>query len=124
MAYTLDTNAILYYLKDDSSAVSLLREIFSQDTPLYISAITELELFAFSSLSTQEHALIDDLISTLSVIAVDSHLARLAAFIRREFRLKVPDSVIAATAMFTGSSLITRNARDFKKIAGLSLLKI
>jgi hypothetical protein len=28
LAYTLDTNAILYYLKDDAKAVSLLREIF------------------------------------------------------------------------------------------------
>ncbi|MPZ78070.1 MAG: PIN domain-containing protein [Deltaproteobacteria bacterium] len=50
LAYTLDTNAILYYLKDDSNAVSLLREIFAHDAPVYISAITELELFAFSNL--------------------------------------------------------------------------
>ena len=28
LAYTLDTNAILYYLKDDAKAISLLREIF------------------------------------------------------------------------------------------------
>jgi predicted nucleic acid-binding protein len=124
LAYTLDTNAILYYLKDDSNAVRLLREIFLHDAPIYISAITELELFAFSSLSAQEHALIDELISTLSVIPVDSHVARLAAFIRREYRLKVPDSVIAGTAMFTGSALVTRNTRDFKKVSGLSLLKI
>jgi predicted nucleic acid-binding protein len=111
LAYTLNTNAILYYLKDDSSAVSLMREIFARDAPVYISAITELELFAFSSLSAQEHTLIDELISTLSVIPVDSHIARLASFIRREYRLKVPDSVIAATALFTGSALVTRNMR-------------
>jgi predicted nucleic acid-binding protein len=111
LAYTLNTNAILYYLKDDSSAVSLMREIFARDAPVYISAITELELFAFSSLSAQEHTLIDELISTLSVIPVDSHIARLASFIRREYRLKVPDSVIAATALFTGSALVTCNMR-------------
>jgi predicted nucleic acid-binding protein len=124
LAYTLDTNAILYYLKDDSNAVSLLREIFLHDAPVYISAITELELFAFPSLSAQEHALIDEIVSTLSVIPVDSHIARLASFIRREYRLKVPDSVIAATAIFTGSALVTRNTRDFKKVTALSLLKI
>ena len=124
MAYTLDTNAILYYLKDDSNAVSLLREMFGHDAPVYISTITELELFAFSNLTAQEHALIENILSTLSVIPVDSHIARLAAFIRRQYRLKVPDSVIAATAMFTGSTLVTRNIRDFKKVATLSLLKI
>jgi predicted nucleic acid-binding protein len=91
---------------------------------VYISAITELELFAFSNLTTQEHTVIDKIVGTLSVIPVDSHIARLASFVRREYRLKVPDSVIAATAIFTGSALVTRNTRDFKKVTGLSLLKV
>lgn len=124
MAYTLDTNAILYYLKDDSNAVSLLREIFAHETPIYVSAITELELFAYSSLSAQEEALIEEILTTISVIPVDSHIARLASLVRRQYRLKVPDSVIAATAMFTGRTLVTRNTRDFKTITTLSLLKI
>jgi predicted nucleic acid-binding protein len=124
LAYTLDTNAILYYLKDDPTAVSLLREIFVEDAPVYISAITELELFAFSNLSAEEQALIEEVLATISVIPVDSHIARIASFIRREYRLKVPDSVIAATALFTGSTLVTRNTRDFRKIAALSLQKV
>ena len=67
---------------------------------------------------------IEELLATISVIPVDSHIARLAALVRRRHRLKVPDSVIAATAMFTGSRLLTRNARDFRKIPGLTVLKI
>lgn len=122
--YTLDTNAILYYLKDDADAVASLRNIFSQNVPLYVSAITELELFAFSNLSAVEEGLIEELITTVAVISVDSHIARLAAFIRRQYRLKVPDSAIAATAMFTGSTLVTRNTRDFKRVSNLSLLNI
>jgi predicted nucleic acid-binding protein len=124
LAYTLDTNAILYYLKDDSNAVSLLREIFAHDAPLYISAITKLELFAYPKLSAQEEALIEELLRTVSVIPLDSHIARLASFIRRQYRLKVPDSVIAATAIYTGSTLATRNTRDFKRVTALALLKI
>lgn len=122
--YTLDTNAILYYLKDDPDTVSSLRRIFSDNVPLYVSAITELELFAFSNLSATEEALIEQLLTTVAVISVDSRIARLAAFIRRQYRLKVPDSTIAATAMFTGSTLLTRNTRDFEKVPHLSLLKI
>ncbi len=122
--YTLDTNAILYYLKDDPNTVSSLRNIFAQDVPLYVSAITELELFAFSNLSATEEALIEDLLGTVAVISVDSHIARLAAFIRRQYQLKVPDSVIAATALFTGSTLLTRNTHDFRRILNLNLLKV
>lgn len=122
--YTLDTNAILYYLKDDSAAVSVLRGVFAENVPVYVSAVTELELFAYSDLSSQEESLIEELLKTISVIPVDSRLARLAALVRRHYRLKVPDSVIAATAMFTGSKLLTRNTRDFRKIPSLTVLRI
>jgi predicted nucleic acid-binding protein len=122
--YTLDTNAILYYLKDDPDTVASLRNVFTQNVPLYVSAITELELFAFSNLSTAEEKLIEELLTTVAVISLDSHIARLSAFIRRQYRLKVPDSVIAATALFTGSTLLTRNTRDFRRIPNLSLLRV
>ena len=122
--YTLDTNAILYYLKDDTAAVAVLRGIFAETSVLYVSAITELELFAYSDLRPAEESLIEELLATVSVIPVGSRIARLAAFLRRHHRLKVPDSVIAATAMFTGSKLLTRNTRDFRNIANLTVLKV
>ena len=122
--YTLDTNAILYYLKDDAAAVSILRGVFAENVPVYVSAITELELFAFSNISLVEESLIEELLTTISVIPVDSRIARLAALVRRHYRLKVPDSVIAATATFTGSTLLTRNTRDFRKFPSLTVLKV
>ena len=122
--YTLDTNAILYYLKDDATAVSVLRGVFADNVPVYVSAITELELYAFPNISPDEESLIEDLLATISVIPLDSHIARLAALVRRHYRLKVPDSVIAATATFTDSTLLTRNTRDFRKIPSLTVLKV
>jgi len=124
--YTLDTNAILYYLKDDADAVAVLRGVFGENVPVYVyvSAVTELELFAYPNLSIEEESLIEELLATTSVIPVDSRIARLAALVRRDYRLKVPDSVIAATAMFTGSKLLTRNNRDFRKVPRLTTVKI
>jgi predicted nucleic acid-binding protein len=87
-------------------------------------ALTELELFADPNLSTEEESLIEELLATISVIPVDSRIARLAALVRRDYRLKVPDSVIAATALFTGSKLLTRNHRDFRKVSRLTTVKI
>ena len=122
--YTLDTNAIIYYLKDDPEAVAALREIFSEDTPLYISTITEAELFGFPTLSDQEAEQIDSLLRTVAVIPVDSRIARTAGLIRRTCRVNIADSVIAATALFTGTTLLTRNTRDFRKIPNLLLRQI
>lgn len=122
--YTLDTNAILYYLKDDNEAVAALRDVFARDWPVYAFAVTELERLAFGNLSSDEESLIENLLATVAIIPVDSHIARIAALLRRQYRIKVPDSIIAATAMFTGSTLLTRNTRDFRKISNLSIRKI
>jgi len=101
-----------------------VRGVFAQDVPVYVSAVTELELFAFANPSRDEESLIEELLATISIIPLDSHVARLAALIRRDYRVKVPDSIIAATAMFTGSTLLSRNTRDFRKIANLAVQKI
>ena len=114
--YTLDTNTIIYYLKDDPDAVAALRDIFSRDTPLYISAVTEIELFGFPTLNDQEAEQIEALLRTVAIISVDSRIARTAGLIRRTHRVNIADSVIAATALFTGTTLLTRNIRDFRKI--------
>ncbi len=61
--YTLDTNAILYYLKDDADAVAVLRGVFGENVPVYVSAVTELELFAYPNLSIEEESLIEELLA-------------------------------------------------------------
>jgi len=123
--YTLDTNAIIYYLQDDPRAVPILQGILDDPAiPVYISAVTEAELFSFPSLTDDEAQRIENILRTVFVIPLDSQIARAAANIRRTYRVKLPDSVVAATALFTGSTLLTRNAQDFKKILTLRLQAI
>jgi predicted nucleic acid-binding protein len=122
--YTLDTNAIIYYLKDDSAVVTLVRAVLSGDLPLYVSAVTEAELFGFPSLTNQEATQIDELLRTLAVISLDSRLARAGGQIRRTYKLGIADSIIAATAMFTGATLVTHNVRDFRKVRHLSVVAV
>ena len=106
--YTLDTNAIIYYFKDDPHTVAVLNDIFTENTPLYISAITEIELFGFSKLSDQEAEQIEAIFRTVAIIPVDSRIARTAGFIRRNYHINIADSAIAATVLFTGTTLLTQ----------------
>lgn len=122
--YTLDTNAIIYYLKDDLDVMIALHPIFINNDLIYLSAISELELFSFSHITVKEVRQIENILTTLKVISVDSEIARLAGSLRREFRLKTADSAIAATALKTKSILITRNISDFKKVKKLKLLDL
>jgi predicted nucleic acid-binding protein len=48
-----------------------------------------------------------------AVIELGSTIGGIAAAIRRERRLKLPDAVILATARHLGCPLVTRNTRDF-----------
>lgn len=52
---------------------------------------------------------------------VDRQVADEAGRIRKETGLRLPDALIAGTALVHGATLHTRNARDFKRVAGLRI---
>ncbi len=123
--YTLDTNAVIYFIKDDERDAPLISDILADPaTPSYISTATEAELFAYSRLDNSEIARIEDFLELVTIIPVDSRVARLAGSIRATYRMKLGDSMIAATALLMRSTLLTRNVRDFKRIPQLSLQAI
>ena len=121
--YTLDTNAIIYYLDEDPTVVPLLEPILGQDMAIFVSVVTELELLSHPGLTEEDMAEIQ-LLTSVVIFPLESRLAQLAGALRRQYHLKTPDSVVAATALLTRTTLVTRNIRDFQGIDGLSLLPI
>lgn len=83
--------------------------------------MSELELLSLPSLRHDEFVNIGRFTHRLISVPVDSRVARIASTIRRRTHIKSPDAAIAATAMLTGSTLITRNVKDFECIPNLSL---
>ena len=122
--YTLDTNAIIYYLDEDPTVVPLLEPILGQDMAIFVSVVTELELLSHPGLTEEDMAVIQQLLTSVVIFPLESRLAQLAGALRRQYHLKTPDSVVAATALLTHTTLVTRNIRDFQGIDGLSLLPI
>jgi toxin FitB len=123
--YVLDTNAIIYYTDDEPAAVAALEPLFAANHPMYISTLTELELFSHASLTAEEEIRLEAFLDAVHILPLTSQIARIAGDLRRAHAgLKAFDSGIAATALFTHSQLITRNIRDFQDIDGLSLLAL
>lgn len=124
--FTLDTNTIIYYIEGEPTVCSVLERILAEDVPLYMSTVTELELFSLSTLTAEDEIRIEAVLhASVRVVPLISRIARIAADLRRLYpRLRTPDSAIAATAMFTGSTLLTRNTKDFQRIDALSLQAI
>ena len=121
--YTLDTNPIVYYAKDETTVIGPL-EALIVSSPIYVSTVTEIELFSSLDIPQSGEERINRLLRELLIVPLDSQIARIAARLRRECGLKLPDSAIAATALFTGSTLVTRNVRDFKRVPMLAIEKI
>jgi predicted nucleic acid-binding protein len=84
---------------------------------LHYSVITRAELFAGSS-ATELSA---QLLRPFREIAVDRTIAERAGRVRRETGIRLPDSLIAATALEHGLDLASRNRRVFSRVPKLRL---
>ena len=122
--FTLDTNAIIYYLEGEEPATSKIEGLFRGEYTIYVSAITEVELLRFSRLSRKEIQQIATFLSLVTIVPVDSVIARLSGAVGRIYGVPLADSIIAATALLTGSEVVTRNVRDFNKVTGLRVKRI
>jgi predicted nucleic acid-binding protein len=124
--YTLDTNTIIYAINEEPAVAQVLEDILAQDVPLYVSTVTGLERFSLSTLTPADEARIEEVRSaTVRIMPLISSMARIAGELRRLYPLlRTADSAVAATALFTHSTLITRNVRDFQRIEGLSRLAV
>lgn len=105
-----DTNIFIYLLKNDLRLGHLLDK-----KTIYISYITELELLSFPKISIKEIDLIKELINNCNIIHYSEDLKDDIIFLRRKYRLRIPDAIIAATALGYFIPLITAD-RNFRRI--------
>ena len=116
--YLLDTNVII-----DFSALKLPEKAYRQlsiiiDSSPQISIINKIELLSISDVPEQILAFVDE----ANVIKLDDDIVSKTIEVRRKYKLKLPDAIIAATAIVMELQLITRNAVDFRRIKGLKLI--
>ena len=58
----------------------------------------------------------------LEIIQISNVIVKSVIQIRRNFKIKLPDSIIAATCMEHQATLMTANTKDFSKIPHLKLI--
>jgi predicted nucleic acid-binding protein len=56
------------------------------------------------------------------IIELEQPIKIKTADIRKQYNLKIPDAIIAATALINNLTLITRNTKDFEKVEGLKII--
>ena len=119
--YTLDSNAIIYFLAGETGVVKLVTKILSEGHSLYVPTIVRMEIISKPDLSLEEYTNISEFLRRVRSTDFDKSVADIAADLRRVYKLGTPDCIIAASALYEHSILITRNARDFRKVKELKL---
>jgi predicted nucleic acid-binding protein len=114
--FLLDTNAILYILGGDEALSTLL-----YNERLYISIITEMELLSYKSITVRERQQIKNFLSDFVIVNITDAIKDQTIEVKKNSHLKLPDSIIAATAIVLDISFVTSD-KQFKTIADLNLL--
>lgn len=103
----LDTNVIIGLLKQHTAAVALIEEHQLDLNRVAISQITRMELLGFPSLPKQEEHQIQEFLKCCLVLPIDEAVEQRTIQLRRSGNCKLPDAIIAATALVHQLTLLT-----------------
>jgi predicted nucleic acid-binding protein len=116
--YLIDSNTLIEYTgkllppAGHDAVSTIINEEFN------ISFISKIEVLG--------NNLADDALQSFIRIAVlfeiNNDIIEQTITLRKKFKIKVPDAIIAATALVYNLTLITRNVDDFKNIPDLDVL--
>lgn len=112
----VDTNLIILGIGGNQQVRELL-----EGHSLFISIITEIELLSIPFKNSQDEKLMRSFISNCFVIDLGGEVKQYAISIRKKFKTKLPDAVVAASSIAKRLPLFTAD-QGFEKIAGLNLV--
>jgi len=111
-----DTNPLIYLLDGDRDIARFL-----DSKQIYLSVITELELFGKQNLSFQDNEIIESMLDGCFIIDINWEIKQIYREIKQKYVIKLPDAIIAATAMYLDIPLLTFD-KGFKNVPNLKLI--
>lgn len=119
-----DSSVLILFLNDalPAQTIELLNDHVHSGLA-HISAIVRAEVLAWPQHTADSLDAARALLDVCQLVSVNAAVADEAARIRRETGLKLPDALIAATALLQAAKLVTANARDFGRVPGLELIE-
>jgi len=116
-----DTNILIYHLNGrlNEPETDLLRQGLSGQGAY--SVISRIEVLGFEQ-SEAADTQAKRVLSRLIELPLTSEIAERTIILRKRFRIKVPDAIIAATALEYSLQFVTRNQDDFVKFEDLRLI--
>lgn len=117
--YLADTNSVIEYLENKLPEETL---VFMDNLEMHLSIISRIELLGWSKITEHQFQQLNGFISASLVYDLSEEIIQNTIKIRKSHRIKLPDAIIAATAITNNLTLITRNTSDFKRFVNLEVL--
>ena len=119
--YILDSNVIIGYLagRIPSSGMEIVSEIVGNIPN--ISVISQIEVLRFND-TPENEAILEEFINISKIYPLSNNVVERTIKLCKQIKIKLPDAIIAATALSEGFTLVTRNISDFIKVPDLILL--
>jgi len=104
----LDTNIVLYIFAGQYNIENL------PECKFCISFITEMELLSYSFENKTEEDEVKKFIESTDIIEMNNVIKYTAVNLRKQYKLKLPDAIICATALFEKATLVTNDEKLHK----------
>jgi predicted nucleic acid-binding protein len=119
--YLIDTNIVIDYLgkKIPFSGLNFMNDTI--DNIPKVSVISKIELLSFNA-PAEQYQLLTDFMNDAMIIELTNKIVDATIEIRKKHKTKLPDAIIAATALVYNLTIISRNISDFKNIDGLKFV--
>jgi predicted nucleic acid-binding protein len=111
VSFVFDTNIVLYHLTG-----KLADPLPSGQ--LYVSVVTEIELLSYPLITPAEEDSVRQLLRRVQIVNITDSIKEQAIALRKAHRIKLPDALIAATAVGTASILIS-NDSSLSNLSGI-----
>jgi predicted nucleic acid-binding protein len=119
--YLIDTCSVVKYLNETlpPDAISFMDDLVDSDSK--VSFITKIELLVWKPLIDEDIRVREKFLAGSEILFINDEIINRAIEIRKGTNIKLPDAVIAATAIHHDYILISTNDNDFKKVLPLGL---
>lgn len=111
--FLLDTNVVIYLLG------GRIRHAFPQGD-FGVSVITEIELLSYQGLSQADEEIARGFLDEVVRYPLTDAVRDQTILLRRQFRLKLPDALVAATALEAGATLLS-NDQQLQVVSSLKV---
>ncbi len=107
----LDSNIVIYL----SQKVITIDSFAATGDELFISDITYMETLGFPFASVEDKNFMITLLNQFSRVGLTESIIQQTIAFKQNYKIKLPDAIIAASAQVRDMRLITRNLKDFEK---------